>query len=106
MSGSFAPPTTGTGPTTYSQTIPFTDGDTSRRVTISNGVVTASSLILGSIIRPTTIDGSDRGYIYKSTVISRGSGTFDILVAATNQGFEDPGITPPNETVTFVYTVG
>lgn len=89
-----------------SSNIAFTDGDTVRRVTITDGAVSSTSKIIGSIIRPTTLDSADPGYNYVCNVVSRGAGTFDVLVYATLGGSElDVDINPPNETVVFAYLV-
>jgi len=78
-----------------------------RRVTITDAGVSASSVILGTIIRPTTTDAADPGYVYTTNVISRGSGTFDVLVYCTIWGSEyDVELNPPNETVIYAYVIG
>lgn len=86
--------------------IPFTDGDTMRRVTISDAAVTAASKIIGTIRRPdTTDDSADRGYLYIANVVECVSGAFDLLISALGWGFDDPTANPPNETVKFLYQV-
>lgn len=87
--------------------IPFTDGDTLRRVTIVDAAVTASSKIVGNIIRPDQAsEASDKGFIYVANVVRRAAGAFDVLVACLNWGYDDPVLDPPNETVKFVYAIG
>jgi hypothetical protein len=96
----------GAGATCYSASIPFTDGDTLRRVSISNGVVSASSKIVGTIRRPDVAsDSVDKGYIYHSNIVLVGAGSFDLLVVATGWGFDEVTDLPPNETITFYYQV-
>jgi hypothetical protein len=96
----------GAGSTAYSASIPFTDGDTLRRVSVSNGVVTATSKIVGTIRRPDTAsDSVDRGYIYHANVVLVGTGSFDLLVVCTGWGFDEVTDLPPNETITFYYQV-
>lgn len=102
--GSWAAPTASVSINTAS--IAFTDGDTARRVTISNGAVTASSNILCSVQRPTVTEANDRGYCYTATVVSRGTGTFDVLIIALDTSGLDPSDNPPNETVTLLYLIG
>lgn len=83
--------------------IAFTDGDTLRRVTVSDAAVTASSKIVGTVRRPdSSSDASDVGHLYIANVVRVGSGSFDILVYCV----EDPVKLPPNETVQYVYTLG
>ena len=86
--------------------IPFTDGDTLRRVTVTDAGVSASSKIVGSIRRPDTADDSvDPGYLYVPNVVRVASGAFDVLVACLGWGFDDPVGRPPNETIKYQYTV-
>lgn len=86
--------------------IAFTDGDTARRVTISDGTITATSKIVCTIIRPdTTDDSADRGYIYDVNVVRRAVGSFDVLVRCLDIGGLDPVEIPPNETVNLCYMV-
>lgn len=87
--------------------IQFTDGDTFRRVTIADGLVNATSKIVGMIRRPDTVDDSaDLGFLYVANVVKVAAGSFDLLVAATAWGTDDTDEVPPNETIQFVYTVG
>lgn len=86
--------------------IAFTDGDTCRRVTITDAGVSASSKINGTVRRPDTADDSaDPGYIYLANIVRIGSGAFDVLIACLGWGFDDPTGIPPNETVKFYYSV-
>lgn len=85
--------------------IAFTDGDTLRRVTITDALVSATSEIICTIVRPDVTDENDRGYIYIANVVDRNAGTFDVLVAALGWGFDDPTRIPPNETVILNYMV-
>jgi hypothetical protein len=85
--------------------IPFTDGDTLRRVTVTDAAITAGSKIVGSIRRADTADDSaDAGYLYMANVVRVGTGAFDLLVACLDWGFGDPTENPPNETIKFQYT--
>lgn len=84
--------------------IPFTDGDTVRRVTITDAEVGLTSKINGSIRRPNVAsDSADYGYLYTANVVNVGVGSFDILIVVTD-GNEEP-LTPPNEVVQFVYAL-
>ena len=87
--------------------IAFTDGDTFRRVTITDARVLATSNIVCTIRRPnSTDDSADRGYLYVANVVEVVAGAFDVLVACLDWGFDDPTENPPNETVTLCYTIG
>lgn len=93
---------TGAGTTPRTTTIPFTDGDTFRRVTITDGAVTAGSIIVCSVRRPD--QGVDYGYLYIVNVVKVLNGSFDVSIACTDGGFGDPVEIPPNETITLAYT--
>ncbi len=99
---SFAAPTASVA--LSSADIAFTDGDTMRRVTVTDGGILATSKITGSIRRPDVEDTDDRGYIYVHNIVKVAVGSFDMLVAALGWGFDDPTEIPPNETVKFYYT--
>lgn len=88
--------------------IAFTDGDTYRRVTITDANVLSTSNIVCSVRRPnTTDDSADIGLIYIASVLLVSNGSFDVGIAALGWGFDDPvesGLV--NETVTLCYTIG
>jgi len=81
-----------------SAAIAFTDGDTSRRVTITDASVSPTSEILLNVRRPDTDEASDRGYIYLANVVKRAAGSFDVVISSLGWGFDDPAGVPPNET--------
>jgi len=84
----------------------FTDGDTLKRFTISDATVSTTSKIVGSVRRPDSADDSvDEGYIYTWSLVEVATGSFDILVAVHDGGYQDCTGNPPNETVTFWYIV-
>jgi hypothetical protein len=86
--------------------IPFTDGDTMRRVTVTDSKVTAGSRIVHSITRPNTTDDSqDPGYIYTANIVQIAAGSFDVLIAVLGWGEDDCTELPPNETVALHYIV-
>lgn len=86
--------------------IAFTDGDTMRRVTVTDAAVGAASKIIGTIRRPdTTDDSADRGYIYLVNVVRVAAGSFDVLLSCLGWGFDDPTELPPSETVQFYYQI-
>jgi len=89
-------------------TVPFTDGDTMRRVTVTDSSVTATSKILVSIQRPDIVNDSlDLGYMYFVNVINRTAGvSFDVLIVCSDWGFDDPTENAPNETITLCYMIG
>lgn len=91
--------------TATSAALAFTDGDTFKRFTIADAAVTSTSKIVGSITRPTVTDANDLGWTYLHTIVSRGAGTFDLLVSVFdwNSPAEAEG---PIETVTFNYVLG
>lgn len=87
--------------------VPFTDGDSLRRVTVTDATVTAASKIMGTIRRPDSADDSaDTGLLYTANVVKVASGSFDLLVYCTAWGAIDATLVIPNETIQFVYTVG
>jgi len=87
--------------------IAFTDGDTYRRVTITDANVASTSNIVCSIRRPdTATDSVDIGLIYIATVLNVAAGSFDVGVACLDWGFDDPTLSAVNETVTLCYTIG
>lgn len=89
-----------------SVSVAFTDGDTLRRVTVTDAACVASSKIIGAIVRPDQSDeAADKGYLYHWNVTRRAAGAFDVVIAATAWGLEDPVLNPPNETIEFVYTL-
>jgi hypothetical protein len=93
--------------TISSADVAFTDGDTSRRVSISDAAVSATSKIVGTIRRPDIADDSaDRGYIYTWSIVEVYASGFDLLISALGWGFDDPTRIPPNETLKFYYVVG
>jgi len=86
--------------------IPFTDGDTIRRVTITDSTVGAGSRIVASITRPNTTDDSqDPGYVYTANIVQIGTGSFDVLISVLDWGEDDCTECPPSETVTLHYIV-
>jgi hypothetical protein len=87
--------------------IAFTDGDTYRRVTVTDANALTTSNIVCSVTRANTADDSaDLGYMYFATVLNRANGSFDVGVVCLDWGFDDPTLNPPNETVTLCYTIG
>lgn len=90
-----------------SASVPFTDGDTFRRVTITDGSATATSRILVTVQRPdTATDYLDSGYIYTVNVLNRAAGSFDVDIACLDWGMTDASEVPPNETITLCYLIG
>jgi hypothetical protein len=96
---------TGGSASLTSVAVAFTDGDTARRVTVTDAAVNASSSILSSVQRPTTTAENDPGYLYTANVISRGSGTFDVNVVCLDWSGADCTERPPSETVNLIYMV-
>jgi hypothetical protein len=87
--------------------VAFTDGDTSRRVSVTDARVSAGSKIVPVIRRPDyTSDATDPGFIYVVNVVYVYAGGFDAVVTALDTSGLDPSDDPPNETVTLIYTVG
>lgn len=104
----YPPPSAPGGAVTLtSVAIPFTDGDSMRRVTITDAAVTATSKIIGSIRSADTADDSaDKGFRYTANVVNQAAGSFDLSVVCTAWGADDATLAGINETVFFVYTVG
>lgn len=92
--------------TTYTADLAFTSGQLVERFTIANGVVSASSEIVGTIRRPDNTEATDYGYVYTFNVVSIGSGTFDILVQVMDGTYGQEEAVLPNETAVLHYTVG
>lgn len=89
-----------------SLSVAFNDGDTMRRVTVPDALVTASSKVLCSVRRPdTTDDSNDKGYIYIVNVVEIVNGAFDVLISCLGWGYDDPTLNPPIEMVQLIYSV-
>jgi hypothetical protein len=101
-------PTGGGGGSVSFVTVPFTDGDTYRRVTIANTSVTATSKILVSVQRPDiATDAADLGFVYFANVVNRTAGvSFDVTIVCSDWGLADATESPPNETITLCYMIG
>ena len=89
-------------------TVAFTNGDSYRRVTITDAAVLATSNIIGTIRRPDTAsDSVDLGWQYEANVVLVANGSFDITVSCSAWGFDDPAASGLlNETVTYCYLIG
>lgn len=97
---------TGPGSVTLSSaSVAFTNGDTVQKVTITDAAVSASSKVMGTILRPDTDDSADKGFVFIPNVVKRNAGSFELVVTCLDQGGLDPTENPPNETVTFCYLV-
>lgn len=105
MSGTTLNASGGGSASLSSASVAFTDGDTMRRVTVTDGAVSSTSKIVGTVIRPDVNDEDDPGYIYLANVVKRSMGSFDLLVSCLGWGFDDPTERPPSETITYCYTV-
>lgn len=95
--------------TTGTITVPFTDGDTVRRVSVSDAAITGAAYpLVFTPIRPSTADdNADAGhYVYVPTVveIDNVAHSFDVLIQCLSWG-DDPAENPPNETITLRYLV-
>lgn len=88
--------------------IAFTDGDSYRRVTITDSAVQTTSNLVCTIRRPNTADDSqDIGVVYIVNVCNVAAGSFDVNVACLGYGVDDIGNTGlVNETITLCYTIG
>jgi hypothetical protein len=93
----------GSSISTYS--VAFTDGDTIKRVTITDAGVAAASKIVATVRRPDSEDASDKGYLYLLNVVKIASGSFDVLITALDWGVGDCADDPPNETIVVEYMV-
>lgn len=100
----FAAAGSGGGASLKSTAVAFTDGDTVRRVTVTDAEVAATDKILVAIRRPDLADDSaDAGHIYLANVVLVGTGSFDVVVACCDRGFCDTTEQPPSETVQLVW---
>jgi hypothetical protein len=99
----WATPAGGGGAAISTAAVPFTDGDTLRRITVADAAVTPSSKIIATVRRPDTTDDQDPGYLYLVNVTRVATGAFDALIACLGWGFDDPTERPPNETITLAY---
>lgn len=88
-----------------SVSIPFTNGDTVQRVTVTDATVGPDSKVMGAVLRPDTDDSADKGFIFVPNVVKRNTGSFELVVACLDQGGLDPTENPPNETVQYLYLV-
>ena len=87
--------------------VAFTDGDTARRVTVTDAAVSASSVIACTVRRPDiATDADDAGYIYVANVVLIGSGSFDVVVACLDLSGLDVTANPPSETIVLTYLIG
>lgn len=103
--GPAAPSIGGGSSSIVTASVPFTDGDTWRRVTVSDAALSSTSKIVASITRANTADSADAGLTFVPTVVSRGSGTCDVTIACVGWGHDDP-VGLVNETVTLTLLVG
>lgn len=88
-----------------STSVAFTDGDTVRRVTVTDASVGATDKVIVTIRRPDiTDDSADAGHIYLANVVKVAAGSFDVVVACCDRGFGDTTEQPPNETIQLVWT--
>ena len=92
----------GGGLTVNEASIAFTDGDTARRVTVTNASLGPTSKVLLCVRRPNVTEADDNGYVYTANVVTRAAGSMDVLIVCTDPegGFPEP---PPNETVVLEY---
>lgn len=98
---------TGGSASLLSAILDFSDGDTFKRFSISDAGVLSTSKINGTIRRPDVVDDSqDRGYIFIHNIVRIYNGGFDLLVACTGWGMDDPVELPPLGTVEFHYIKG
>ena len=86
-------------------TVPFTDGDVWRRVTVTDTSVVVTSKIATRITRPTVTAANDRGYVYFANVVSQTAGSFDVNIIVLDWGGEVPSEVPPNEAIVLLYSV-
>lgn len=88
-----------------STAIAFTDGDTIRRVTVTDASVAATDKILVAIRRPDiATDADDGGYLYVANVVLVAAGSFDVVVSCCTRGFTDATESPPSETIQLIWS--
>lgn len=86
--------------------VDFTDGDTAKRVSVSDATITATDKILVTVRRPDMVDDSeDSGHIYITNIVRIYAGGFDVRIVALDLSGMDPTEQPPNETIELQYQV-
>lgn len=91
---------------TFSAEFSFTGADgPQQRFTVTNPAVKTDSRIVGNAIRPNVTEEEDDGVRYVAQVLTRQSGSFDVLVCAEDLDGTEPQPVP-SETVEYHYTVG
>lgn len=76
-----------------------------QRFTVTNPAIKADSRIVGNVVRPDVTEEEDDGVRYVAQVLTRQSGSFDVLVCAEDLDGTEPQPVP-SETVEYHYTVG
>lgn len=94
-----------TAPSLRTASLDFTDGDTLKRFTVTDGKVTAASVIHPSITRAAIADVDDPGWSYTPNVVTVAAGSFDVLVSVLAGDAPAAAGEYPNETVTLTYSV-
>lgn len=102
--GSYKPVTASVAISTAS--VPFTDGDVAKRVSVADAGITATDKIIVTVRRPNLADDSeDGGFIYVTNVVRIYAGGFDVRIVALDLSGTDTTEYPPNETITLCYQV-
>lgn len=86
--------------------IAFTDGDDSRRVTITDSTVTTTNkVVICGFRRSNVTSEASNPVLYTGIVESQANGSFDVFVSSADWGDESPSGDPLSETVTMYYLV-
>jgi hypothetical protein len=96
---------TGTAAPISEVSVAFTDGETSKRVTVTDASVSSTSKIMITVRRPDTTAANDAGYRYTTNVITVATGSFDVVVDVDGLGQDDVTEIPPNETIKLYYQI-
>lgn len=83
----------------------FTDGDTSKRFTVTSPDIAPTSIIDVSIQRGVIADADDWGWGFAATVVNVVAGSFDVNVSANVWGEPAVNDEAPNEQVTLLYSI-
>lgn len=90
---------------TKTVSLDFTDGDTFKRVTITDPDVGPADYPFCQIDKRSVEDVDDAGWFYGVNVAKVNAGSFDVNVAASSWNEDPQADEYPNEVVTLVYIV-
>ena len=89
----------------FSSPIDFTDGDTFKRVTITDAQIVGSSQPNVSIRKIPPADQDDAGWTYIANVVDVATGSFTVQVTALSADNPQAPDEYPNESIILVYSL-